>query len=99
MKIFVCAALAAASLTAPALAEDSDVNAASVPYHDLDLTTEAGRKTLDFRVEKAARQVCGIDESRTGTRVVPKDRRDCYREVRRQLDRQLAVLMAGDTTG
>jgi len=46
-------ALAAA---APALAAPASV---AVPYGDLDLTKDTGRKTLDIRLARAARQVCG----------------------------------------
>lgn len=86
------AALAAAGLAAPALAEETGADTVRVRYGDLDLGTEAGRKALDFRVEKAARDVCRVDEMIVGTRILPKDRRLCYREARRQLDRQLATL-------
>ena len=46
-------ALAAA---APAAAEPISV---AVPYGDLDLTSEAGRKALDARLARAATKVCG----------------------------------------
>lgn len=99
MKIFACAALIAAGLAAPAFADEGQAYTAEVRYNDLDLGSATGRKALDFRVEKAARDVCRVDESIVGTRILPKDRRLCYREARRQLDRQLAVLTAGDPTG
>ena len=99
MKILLCAALAAAGLAAPAFADEGEAHTAEVRYSDLDLSTQAGRKMLDFRVEKAARNVCRVEESVVGTRILPKDRRTCYREARRQIDRQLAVLTAGDPAG
>ena len=99
MKIVAWAALAAAGIAAPALADESKSYTAEVRDSDLDLRTQAGRKTLDFRVEKAAREVCRTEESIVGTRILPKDRRVCYREARRHLDRQLAVLTAGDPVG
>ncbi|MFN3989678.1 MAG: UrcA family protein [Erythrobacter sp.] len=51
-------ALSAVTLAcaAPALAEQTSI---AVPYSDLDLTSEAGRKTLDTRLARAARWVCG----------------------------------------
>lgn len=92
-------ALTAAGLTAPALAQNAEAYSTVVSYNDLDLATAAGRKTLDFRVEKAARDVCRVDESIVGTRILPKDRRLCYREARRQLDRQLAAVLPRGTAG
>ena len=99
MKIAALAALAAASLATPALADEGRAYTAEVRYSDLDLSTQAGRKALDFRVEKAARDVCRVEESIVGTRILPKDRRICYREARRQIDRQVAVLTLGDPVG
>jgi UrcA family protein len=34
-----------------------------VRYNDLDLTTAAGRATLDSRIDRAARMVCWIENS------------------------------------
>jgi UrcA family protein len=52
---FVLPALALAC-AAPAVAEPATV---AVPYGDLDLTKDAGRATLDARLDRAARKVCG----------------------------------------
>lgn len=41
---------------APAFAEPVSV---TVPYGDLDLTKDAGRKVLDQRLVRASRKVCG----------------------------------------
>jgi len=46
----------AAAIPAPALAENVSI---AVPYGDLDLTREAGRKALDQRLARAMRQMCG----------------------------------------
>lgn len=46
----------ALACAAPALAEPATVY---VPFGDLDLTKDAGRKTLDIRLARATRQVCG----------------------------------------
>ena len=61
---FVLPALALACAT-PALAEPVRV---AVPYGDLDLTKEAGRKTLDQRLARATRKVCGDAPMRDLTR-------------------------------
>jgi UrcA family protein len=46
----------ALACAAPALAEPAKVY---VPFGDLDLTKDAGRKTLQVRLDRATRQVCG----------------------------------------
>ena len=52
----VLPALALAATAAPAFAAPASI---AVPYGDLDLTKEAGQKTLDIRLARAARQLCG----------------------------------------
>ena len=46
----------ALSLAAPASAETASI---AVPYGDLDLTKDAGRKALDARIARAATRLCG----------------------------------------
>lgn len=56
---FTAAAAMSASLLAvatPALADDSKV---AVPYGDLNLTTTDGTSTLDGRLVRASKTVCG----------------------------------------
>jgi UrcA family protein len=50
-------ALACAAFT-PVAAQAKTLSV-SVPYGDLDLTKDAGCRTLDARLERAARKVCG----------------------------------------
>jgi UrcA family protein len=58
--------LAAASAVAgPATAGASvDANAVRVSYRDLNLATDAGNRVLYQRITRAARQVCGVGDSR-----------------------------------
>ena len=59
-RIFALAALTAASLSAPAMAQDApDQRAQVVSYADLDLSSEAGRRALDRRIHVAVKEVCG----------------------------------------
>lgn len=90
---------AAAALSVPAMAADDQPNRTSVRYHDLDLSTEAGQKELDRRLDKAARQVCGMNAATTGSRVASRDARDCYRQARTTLDRQFAAVVNRETRG
>ncbi len=57
---FIIPTLLIASLAAnPAHADWSDPASEIVSYADLDLGTPAGVKTLDGRIERAVRKVCG----------------------------------------
>lgn len=58
MRKFISAALAAVAaigFAGGAMAEEISV---TVPYADLNLTTEAGAATLDARIEAAVKSVC-----------------------------------------
>jgi len=56
-----------------------------VRYGDLDLTTVAGRVTLDRRIERAARTVCWIENA--NLRGAEACRRESVANARAQLDR------------
>ena len=56
---FIAIAAAAAALAAPATA-----GSIIVQHGDLNLTTAAGQKTLDGRIDVAARKVCGVADAR-----------------------------------
>ena len=83
-------ALSLAALAAPALAESIQVKTS-----DLDLSTEAGNKTLDRRIHLAARKICGADEAVTATRVLPKATAECVRRVAGETREKLAANTAG----
>jgi UrcA family protein len=86
-------ALAAAVLAAPAMAAD-EAPSVGVRYGDLDLTSESGQRQLDLRLERAAREVCGLDVKATGTHLQAQHSRTCYREARRHLDQQYAEVVS-----
>jgi UrcA family protein len=92
-------ALAAAALAVPAIAADGAGSTVSVRYNDLNLATKAGQEELDRRLERAARNVCGLDAVRTGTRLPSAEARRCYREARATLDKQFASLVRYDARG
>ena len=87
-----CAALAAL----PAAAQDRSV---AVPYADLNLATPEGQAALDQRINRAARQVCGLDEVRTGTRLRSNIDRECFRQARTQVKQQVAAALAQQQLG
>lgn len=93
-KIPFAAALMGLTLTAaPAFADTL-----AVRYKDLDLTTAEGQKTLDRRIDAAARQVCGYDEVITGTRLRSRDSVACYKQARAQVQKQVASAAGNPAT-
>ena len=89
--LIALAALGATLVSAPAFAESI-----SVKYKDLDLSTAEGQRSLDSRIEAAARKVCGFNELTVGTRIPDKEARDCVAEAHRKLQKQVAMLAERD---
>lgn len=60
-KLLILAALAATSAVQPALAQPAPLAnpSVTVQHRDLDLSTEAGAKSLDRRIWRAVVEVCG----------------------------------------
>lgn len=80
---------AAATLVAtPAFAESVQVE-----YKDLDLSSDAGRATLQTRIESAAREVCGLRQTTTGTRMPMGKAKKCYNEVMADMNQSFAGLL------
>lgn len=92
-------AIALAAISTIFAAQPAFAEAAVVSYKDLDLTTEQGQKELDHRIDNAAKEVCGMNEERTGTRIVSSDARKCYKEARQKLQNRLAALTVNKATG
>ena len=73
----IAAALLGMALTAtPAFAKDVEVR-----YSDLNLATAEGQKTLDKRIERAAREACHYDVRTTGSRLPSTEARACYNKA------------------
>jgi len=87
-------ALGTLAMAQPALAE-----AVVITYSDLDLTTQKGREELDRRLDRAAKQACGIDDVATGTRIVSGEARACYKDARKQIDKSLAAVLDNKAVG
>ena len=85
-------ALAAAVLAVPAAAAD-ETQSVDIHYGDLDLTSAEGQQQLDLRLDRAARKVCRVNETTTGTYLRSPQSRECYRAARRDLARQYAEVM------
>jgi UrcA family protein len=90
-KSITAAALAAATIATPALAErDTEVSVATVRYSDLDLSTERGLNTLQNRLENAAREVCGMNERFSGSQIPAGESRKCYVDTLKSFEREIA---------
>lgn len=95
---FVAAALAAAAFATPTFAATTE--GLSVKYSDLDLSTERGQARLERRIDKAARDVCGLDDVTSATRMRSESARACYEQAKASVHNQVAAAIArGDTRG
>ncbi|WAT17170.1 UrcA family protein [Aurantiacibacter sp. MUD11] len=87
-------ALAATGLVfAPAVSAAEDFRTVGVTHTDLDLTTEDGKAELERRIDRASKQVCGMDEAQVGTLLQTRQQRRCYRETKREFDRHFAEVI------
>lgn len=90
------AALGLALPTVPAAAQSQTVE---VPYADLNLSTPEGQAALDRRIDKAARQVCGADETVTGSRLKNRAASKCIRTAKEQIGAQISALVEEPNLG
>jgi UrcA family protein len=72
---------------APAAAQDLVVR-----YDDLNLASPTGQKTLDRRIDAAARSFCGTDAQQTGSRINTGAAK-CFRDARAAAREQMAALI------
>lgn len=96
MNKIIVPALAALSLaltTTPASAQTTSV---TVPISDLDLSTEAGKATLESRIETAKARVCGTVEVRQVREGA--DRQRCLEETEASVRAEIARVTAKDAT-
>ncbi len=86
IKKFVCALALAATATA------ANAETLSIKTSDLDLSTEAGVKKLDKRIDSAARRVCKAYESNTGSRLMPAGTSECIKRASAEAKQRFAAL-------
>lgn len=86
-------AFALSAAAVPAAAADPEIRSQTVFYGDLDLASDAGVAELDRRIDRAARNVCGFDNQRTGTRIRSAEMRNCHAQALRGLEVNLAALV------
>lgn len=78
-KTTAAALLGLALTAAPALAAEK--TQIRVEYADLDLTSADGQRTLERRLDVAARNACGMDQHATGSRLPSSQARACYKQA------------------
>ncbi|MBV7265568.1 UrcA family protein [Erythrobacter ani] len=101
MKTFAIAA-ASFSLIAtatPAFAGSDGGTTQTISTAGLDLSTPEGQDMLDRRIDQLARQVCGVGETRTGTRIPSAKSRDCYEKALVSAQRQVAAMIESQRRG
>jgi UrcA family protein len=90
--------LAGAAIT-PALADEGATKTIAVTTSDINLATAKGQKTLDQRIERAARAVCRTTNLTTGSRIMSQDAQACLAKARTSAQAQVAVLKADQQRG
>ena len=65
----------------------------TVKYSDLNLKSAKGQKELERRIDEAARDYCGVDSRRVGTRMRSQGTRQCYKDARAAARDEMALLI------
>lgn len=90
--------LAGAAIT-PALAGPATPQSIAIKTADLNLASPEGQKTLERRIEHAARTVCRNPSVNTGTRIMSQKAKACLAKARSGARAQVAVLLAYQQRG
>ena len=89
-----------AATVSPATAQAQEIRSSQeVHFADLDLASSKGQRQLERRITRAARQVCGMDEVYTGTRLPSRESAQCYRQALRETREQTAAAIANGKQG
>lgn len=100
MKLFALtpAVLGMALAATPALAQSpqpgSEQRILSFSVSDLDLATPKGQKELNWRINRAIRDVCQTGRHATGTRLMSEEAKTCIAKARASAQAQVAQKMA-----
>lgn len=86
--LIALSAAAVALSAAPAFAKD-----VAVSYADLNLSSIEGQKTLERRLDRAAKKACGYDVAITSTRLSSPQTMDCYNKAKAKAQTTVAALV------
>ena len=100
MKTPLIALAAAATLmtSGPAIAGQTGDDMV-VRYNDLNLSSTQGQKTLERRIDAAAKKYCRVGAQRSGTRINNSQAGKCYREAKRLARQQFAEVADDNRLG
>lgn len=71
----------------------------SVAYKDLNFATAKAQRTLQQRIERAARKVCGFYDHDTGTRVRAPETKHCHAQAKAHGMRAFAAIVSESRLG
>ena len=91
------ASIAALGLAATAVSAQSE--GIDVSFGDLNLSTPEGQMVLDRRIDQAAREICGVEEVRVGTRIRDSRSIACFKEARAKSRAQVAAIIERTAKG
>lgn len=100
--IIAASVLAAVSLFAatPGIATaQPGETAIAVRIADLDLASPAGQQSLERRIARAARTICGMDVQTSGTRLASSEAGACYRQAMRDVRQRVAAVIESRRNG
>lgn len=90
------AALGLVLAATPALAQMPEQRTVEVSTSGLKLGTPEGQKELNWRIERAVRDVCQIAPRDAGSRILTEDAKTCLAKARNSAQQQVAALMAAE---
>ena len=94
MHKIIVPALAALSLAVLPTAISAQTTSITVPVADLDLSTEAGKATLESRIQAATARICGTVEVRKVREGA--DQKRCLEETEASVRAEIARVTAQD---
>ncbi|WP_299195823.1 UrcA family protein [uncultured Erythrobacter sp.] len=93
------ATLGLAFTASPAFADPAELPHQAISIAGLDLATPEGQRMLDRRIDRAAREVCQVDNIRTGTRIRSQEAQRCFAKARASAQQQVAVIIEDQRRG
>lgn len=100
LSILAAAAIGCAVAAVPAHARDTvEIASAVVAVDDYDLTSPTGLADLNRKIERTAREVCGLDEINRGRHFAAGPARQCYRDAMAKAERRVAEIVRQERLG
>ena len=85
--------------TTPAFAGQGELREQTIDISAYNLETPEGQRMLEQRLERVARDVCGFNEQRVGTRIRDTGARACLAKARASAQRQVATIIEDQRRG